>query len=205
MALHTPLALDAFAFRQFDDPQYTGSKIPADKQAFIDAVNLWVQQQEEPPVLVDGYAPFCKHIFVPNFTEALLGDLEITAENRHLLKSGYQARNERELPVLGRWFDRAEVNIPKATFLDLILYSREQIREENKAQGVEGDRLAPDDSWEWGIISIKCQSVDFETPMQPITMLRNALGKEEGGSGVPLDRSKYLESVAYWEHHATIL
>jgi hypothetical protein len=24
--------------------------------------------------------------------------------------------------------------------------------------------------------------------MQPITMMRNALGREEGGSGVPLDR-----------------
>lgn len=27
--------------------------------------------------------------------------------------------------------------------------------------------------------------------MQPITMLRNALGREEGGSGVPLDRDAY--------------
>lgn len=29
-------------------------------------------------------------------------------------------------------------------------------------------------------------------------MMRNALGKAEGGSGVPLDREKYLESVKYW-------
>jgi hypothetical protein len=27
--------------------------------------------------------------------------------------------------------------------------------------------------------------------MQPITMLRNALGREEGGSGVPLNREAY--------------
>ncbi len=27
--------------------------------------------------------------------------------------------------------------------------------------------------------------------MQPITMLRNALGREEGGSGVKLDREAY--------------
>lgn len=33
-------------------------------------------------------------------------------------------------------------------------------------------------------------------------MMRNALGKEEGGSGVPLDRSKYTESVKFWENHA---
>jgi hypothetical protein len=40
----------------------------------------------------------------------------------------------------------------------------------------------------WGIISVKAQDEGFETPMQPITMMRNALGREEGGSGVVLDR-----------------
>jgi len=34
--------------------------------------------------------------------------------------------------------------------------------------------------------------------MDPITMMRNALGKEEGGSGVPLDKTKYMESVKFW-------
>lgn len=38
--------------------------------------------------LVDGYAPFCKHIFVPNFTGAPVGALPITDANRHLLQSG---------------------------------------------------------------------------------------------------------------------
>ena len=40
--------------------------------------------------------------------------------------------------------------------------------------------------------------------MQPITMVRNALGKEEGGSGVSLERSKYNESVAFWKAHAPV-
>ena len=98
----------------------------------------------------------------------------------------------------------------------------------------------------WGIISIKAQAEDYETPMQvrgggalqrrrgaggrgrracarcvkappaprpaplchlplqPITMMRNALGWEEGGSGVALDRAKYEASTAYWEAHAAI-
>jgi hypothetical protein len=38
--------------------------------------------------------------------------------------------------------------------------------------------------------------------MAPITMMRNALGLEEGGSGVPLDRESYLGSVAYWDANA---
>ena len=46
------------------------------------------------------------------------------------------------------------------------------------------------------------QDEDHETPMQPITIMRNSLGREEGGSGVPIDRKAYEESVAYWDEHA---
>lgn len=78
--------------------------------------------------------------------------------------------------------------------------SREQIRKETAAMGKEGTQSeAP-----WGIISVKSQDVDHEIPMQPITMMRNALGKEEGGSGVTLEREKYLESVKFWEEHAPV-
>jgi hypothetical protein len=38
--------------------------------------------------------------------------------------------------------------------------------------------------------------------MVPITMLRNALGVTEGGSGVPLDREAYRRAVAFWDAHA---
>ena len=52
--------------------------------------------------LVDGYAPFCKHIFVQNFVGAKLPTLEITNENRYLLQCGYSRRRPEELPVLTR-------------------------------------------------------------------------------------------------------
>lgn len=45
--------------------------------------------------------------------------------------------------------------------------------------------------YDYGIVSIKPSDVSYETPMDPITMLRNALGKEYGGSGVALDQAKY--------------
>ncbi len=64
---------------------------------------------------------------------------------------------------------------------------------------------------DWFVLKHSClgelktgQNESFETPMQPITMMRNALGTAEGGSGVPLDRAAYTASVAYWEKHATI-
>ena len=56
----------------------------------------------------------------------------------------------------------------------------------------------------WGIVSIKAQDEDFETPMTPITMLRNTL-IGEGGSGVTLDRRAYDAAVQYWERHAAIV
>lgn len=41
--------------------------------------------------------------------------------------------------------------------------------------------------------------------MQPITMMRNALGREEGGSGVALDKAAYEAACAYWQTHAPIV
>jgi hypothetical protein len=61
-----------------------------------------------------------------------------------------------------------------------------------------------DVDYDYGIISVKPQDVDHETPMQPITVMRNALGKEFGGSGVPLEFDKYQASVEFWKKHAIL-
>lgn len=60
--------------------------------------------KEQGSVLVDGYAPFCKHVFIPNEWGCRVGALLITDENRHLLRSGYSKRRPEELAVLTRWF-----------------------------------------------------------------------------------------------------
>ena len=160
--------------------------------------------------LQDGYAPFCKHIFIENdFTDARVCILPITKENEHCLRSKYESRNDKELPVLSRYFDKelllkgndASDVFPVAKYLDLILYSREQIVKENEAMGKstsEGE-TAP-----WGIVSIKAQDIPSELPMTPITAMRNALGKDHGGSGVPIHREKYLEAHEFWKDHATV-
>ena len=105
-----------------------------------------------------------------------------------------------------RWFPANVVQVHRAAFLDVILYSREQIIQEYQALPAQGKHPSEDiPNAPWGIISIKAQDEPHETPMNPITMLRNALGKEQGGSGVPLDRQKYEEAVAYWDTHAAVL
>jgi hypothetical protein len=143
-----------------------------------------------PPVAVlDGYAPFCKLHVHRNWTSTRCLAVPVTDSNRHLLRSDYEARTRGELPVLVRWFEGLEP--PVAEYLIPILYSRVQLARE----GTDVDA-------DWGVVGCMYTAEPQETPMAPITMMRNALGVEEGGSGVPLDRDAYEASVAFWRTHA---
>ena len=51
---------------------------------------------------MNGYAPFCKHLFVLNFTEASVNALRISADNSTLLRTAYTKRRPDELAVLTR-------------------------------------------------------------------------------------------------------
>jgi hypothetical protein len=173
-----------------------------------DFVSKIEEYHREGAELVAGYADFCKHLFVPNFVGARAGHLHIDATNEGLLRSGYRARSASELPVLTRWFPSGEVTGHVTKMLDVILYSRSQLLHEQAAtaarKGLAEKDLPQLPDAPWGIISIKAQDEDFELPMSPITIMRNALGAEEGGSGVPLNRDAYLASVKYWDQHAMI-
>ncbi len=145
---------------------------------------------EVPPLAVlDGYAPFCKLHVHRNWTSTRCLAVPVTNANRHLLRSDYEARTRDELPVLVRWFEGLEP--PVAAYLIPILYSRGQLAK-------EGTRITAD----WGVVGCMYTAEPEETPMAPITMMRNALGVEEGGSGVQLDREAYRRSVAFWSTHA---
>lgn len=145
---------------------------------------------ESPPLKVlDGYAPFCKLHVHRNWTSTRCLAVPVTDANRHLLRSGYEARTRGELPVLVRWFEGIEP--PVAAYLVVILYSRAQLAK-------EGSPIRAD----WGVVGCMYTAEPEETPMAPITMMRNALGVEEGGSGVPIDRAAYLRSVEFWSAHA---
>lgn len=144
----------------------------------------------EPPLhVLPGYAPFCKLHVYRNWTTTRCLTVPITEDNRHLLRSSYEARNQDELPVLVRWFEGVEP--PVAEYLIVILYSAAQLSKEGAP--IEG---------EWGVVGCLYTMTPEEIPMAPITMMRNALGVEEGGSGVALQRDAYQRSVAYWQTHA---
>ena len=145
---------------------------------------------EVPPLdVLEGYAPFCKLHVHRNWTSTRCLAAPITEANRHLLRSAYEARTTDELPVLVRWFEGLEP--PVANYLVVILYDRAQLAK-------EGTLIDAD----FGVVGCMYTAEPVETPMAPITMMRNALGVEEGGSGVPLDREAYARSVAFWERHA---
>lgn len=168
--------LDDFARRQWA-PDHAGTRLTVDQDAFVAEIERLHASGAAP--LKEGYAPFCKHVFVPNFTPAEAGAVAITDANRDCLVSGYVARRPEELPVLARWFPRDRIDPGPAKYLDVILYSREQILEEYEAlppaEGGKGPDAIPDAPW--GIISIKAQNEDHETPMQVRRKARAAEGK----------------------------
>ena len=145
---------------------------------------------EVPPLQVlDGYAPFCKLHVHRNWTSTRCLAVPIDDDNRHLLRSDYEARTPAELPVLVRWFEGLDP--PVAGYFVVILYDRAQLAK-------EGTTIDAD----WGVVGCMYTAEPVETPMAPITMLRNALGVDEGGSGVPIDREAYRRSVEFWRAHA---
>jgi hypothetical protein len=145
---------------------------------------------EVPPLQVlDGYAPFCKLHVHRNWTSTRCLAVPIDEDNRHLLRSDYEARTPAELPVLVRWFEGLDP--PVAGYFVVILYDRAQLAK-------EGTTIDAD----WGVVGCMYTAEPVETPMAPVTMLRNALGVEEGGSGVPIDREAYRRSVEFWRAHA---
>ena len=144
---------------------------------------------EPPERVLPGYAPFCRLHVHRNWTSTRCSVIPITDDNRARLRSAYESRNSAELPVLVRWFEGLQP--PVANYLVPILYDRAQMAKEGTP--IEAD---------WGIVGCLYTMEPDEIPMVPITMLRNALGVAEGGSGVPIDRVAYRRSVEFWERHA---
>jgi hypothetical protein len=153
-------------------------------EAFVARLNA-----EAPARVIPGYAPFCVLHAHRNWTTTRCSAIAIDDGNHHLLRSAYEARTPAELPVLVRWFEGLEP--PVAAYLVPILYDRAQLAKEGTA--IDAD---------WGIVGCLYTMEPDEIPMVPITLLRNALGVAEGGSGVPIDREAYARAVAFWSRHA---
>ena len=189
------IAITEFALRNWQ-PRDSGTLVVGlSPDALVERCNRAVAAGAR---LVEGYAPFCTHLFVENDTPTRAGFAPITEANRGHLRSAYRARREGEMAVLERWFEGIEA--PVARWLDVILYSHAQLVAE--ARDYPGEQPVPD--CDWGIVSIIGTLEPAEPPMPPITQWRNALGRAEGGSGQPIDRGAYDRAVAFWDAHAAV-
>lgn len=185
------VAMTDFAAQRHFDLTRAGTVIDMEPDQFALSLNCLLAMAGNVQI-ADGYAPFCKLLFTENFTNARAGTIEITPENQSFLHSGYKARVDSELPVLGRWFEG--IDSPVASCLCVVVYDKQQLLTEGTDIG-EAD---------YGIVAILGQMHWEEQPMPPITMMRNALGVAEGGSGVPLNREAYNRSVKFWDKHAVV-
>ena len=181
------IVMTDFALSHFDATEHEPAIPVLSPEEFVAKIN-----EMEPYLVQDGYAPFCKILFYHNFTDAKAGIVRISPEMMPFIRSGYEARRETELPVLIRWIDGALVPVT-ASYLAVIVYDKEQMAKEGTP--IEGD---------YAIVNILRLMDMQEPPIPPITMMRNALGVAEGGSGVPLNREKYLASVAFWEKNVSV-
>jgi hypothetical protein len=209
----TPLGtikLTDFALRHFD-PEFGGTKIlNTEPKQFEQYLNIFANQYFEKPDerwidkeqdiirvnILDGYADFCKLLVMKNITDARAGSLPIDYKNlanRNYLRTGYSARREGELPVPTEWLD-LPVSTPRAEYTVTILYSKEQIDKEVQAMynkklmsdDIDSIGLEPPVSFDadWGAVAILGQMYHKEEPMKPMTMLRNYMPIEFGGSGM---------------------
>jgi hypothetical protein len=189
----TKYYIDSFGKRHFD-PKFGGTKIL--DMSVEDFENHLSNREDR---LIDSTMEFCKYIIIPNFTKAKSGSNEITIENYQYLRTGYSARREDELSVLSRWFE-FPIEMDPAKYLQIVLYSKDQLTKESKSRNEEIDT-----NWtDWNIIAILGQNSGIIEPMTPITMMRNSLGMEEGGNGHSLNKEEYQKSVDFWSKMATV-
>eukprot|EP01054_Gregarina_sp_Poly1_P007239 Gregarina_sp_Poly_1__7238@NODE_397_length_8931_cov_96_456792_g325_i0_p6_GENE_NODE_397_length_8931_cov_96_456792_g325_i0NODE_397_length_8931_cov_96_456792_g325_i0_p6_ORF_typecomplete_len207_score29_26DUF3228/PF11539_8/4_4e64_NODE_397_length_8931_cov_96_456792_g325_i066757295 len=194
-----------FALRRFDlagdsQSKELDTKIRISPQEFLKFVRRHFVDKNQ---LKDGYAPFCKHLFLQNEFPVIPGAVELSEDLRRHVESGYEARTSEELPVLCRWIPKSvalSMGVAPAKYIDVILYSYEQVMKEMAAMQHDTSAL---ENVDWFIISLKFQDTDKELPMLPITCMRNALICE-GGSGVEIDRDTYMECVAFWKDRVEV-
>ena len=185
------IQMSHFAKRQYDT-SFPGVKLSPTM------VEELIEMAKSPEIISPGYASFCEirtlknrdikgRVIFESF-KATTVEKQRALDQGATLHTAYEARSEQELPVLVEWI--TGIKAQAASYIHLILYSREQMAKEKDP--IEAD---------WGIVSVSASMTALVEPMRPITALRNALGVSEGGSGSPIDKKAYQDSVCYWSKY----
>ena len=195
------IQLIPFAHRHFTD-DFAGTKITKYRRSKNDLTQTqadrFMRDLTRTSYLLshDTDFPFARLLVVENFTGCLSGQAEITPENEDKLQSGWRSRQEGEKPYYSQWFSSVDVDPEPASYLHIILYSRDQLAD-------EGITLDPD--MEWGIVTINAEQHCVAVPPHPNTLLRNAEGIEAGGNGVQYTEEQMVAANAYHSKWANVL
>lgn len=187
---------DPFVERQFS-PTFAGTKVPADKKdILLQVANTDVSTFK----WIDSDWDFCKYLVIPNDFGIKCAVRPITLDIYPFIRTDYTQRTPEELPILTRFAQLPPgFKSQEANYVVFVLYSRAQLLKEFK--GVE---FYFDDSVEWGIVSIMGTLFPEPDPLVPITIMRNALGTDEGGNGEKLNKEIYLKSVDFWSKNILV-
>ncbi len=196
---------DPFVTRQFSQ-NFSGTKVdPEVKEELLVVINdTYEYGLDEVDQLLDSEWDFCKYLVLPNEFGVKCAVREITLDIYPYIRTDYSQRTPDELAILTRY-----VQLPpgfkslEANYIVLVLYSKEQLEKEFKPKE-EGQEFYFDDSVEWGVVSIMGTVLPKPDPLVPITIMRNALGVEEGGNGEKINRKVYNESVEFWSKHILV-
>ena len=194
---------DPFVTRQFSQ-NFSGTKVNLEiKDELLEVIND-AYDYASTETMLDSEWGFCKYLVLPNEFGVKCAVRPITLDIYPYIRTDYSQRTPEELAVLTRYvqlppgFKSAEAN-----YIVLVLYSKQQLQKEFKPKE-EGQEFYFDDDVEWGIVSIMGTMEPKPDPLVPITIMRNALGIEEGGNGETLNREVYNESVEFWSKYILV-
>ena len=194
---------DPFVTRQFSQ-NFSGTKVNLEiKDELLEVIND-AYDYASTETMLDSEWGFCKYLVLPNEFGVKCAVRPITLDIYPYIRTDYSQRTPEELAVLTRYvqlppgFKSAEAN-----YIVLVLYSKEQLQKEFKPKE-DGQEFYFDDDVEWGVVSIMGTMEPKPDPLVPITIMRNALGIEEGGNGETLNREVYNESVEFWSKYILV-
>ncbi len=141
---------------------------------------------------------FCKYAYIPAKDIGYKGRATIAwiKGNEAHIRSAYVYRmndHAKELQYLDRWLDKEHVEGAPASFIAVVLYTKEQLYKEGLLIQAA-----------YGIVAAQVEPTKQISPMTPATIERNSMGPEFGGNGTPIDRTYHDYACAFWSMWAIV-
>jgi hypothetical protein len=184
------LEMLGFCLSNTFDPTRSGTTITGIiAEDFMTQINQKASLELGTVEISDEYPEICRHFFVKNdFTTTLQGVVKVsdgTPVVSEMVTRG--GREDIEEAYEAHWVEAKNVEVPKAEFLDVILYSREHLKDEGIT--IDGD---------WGVVTVLGVPTCEQTPPTRTTIERNSAGTDAGGNGIEVTASLLSKSDAYW-------